>query len=505
MLHMKKLLLLDNIQAKNFFIKEENYCSIDLPQYFSFNKVLAQANAVLEKKKTLANCIVSKQALNDADSKNYKFYSNKDGNYAWRPFEIIHPFLYVDLVNQITEKDNWEYIKNRFKKFKANKNIICCSDICIDDKNRKQKATNIQNWWSDFEQQSITMFLDYNIMAKTDIVACYESIYTHSIAWALHEKQKAKENKRDKTLIGNIIDISIQQMRYGQTNGIPQGSVLMDFIAEMVLGYADELLSTDLKNLRIANYKILRYRDDYRIFAKSTEDLNIILKELSAILSELNLKLNTNKTGIYTDIVNGSIKEDKMFWLKIKHQFEQETNIQKKLFILKDFGDNYPNSGQLKRPLTDLSKEDFVKYRYEIKNNYKTICTILCSIWLQNPSSYTQIATIYSKIFDIINNKTKIKNIINKLLSKFRNSPNNTYFEIWIQRALLKFIDIKNESKFQSKLAQIVYSQNNIWDSSWLKPNIFKEEIIDNEKLKNMGKVISFEEFCLFNNYMGEF
>jgi hypothetical protein len=29
----------------------------------------------------------------------------------------------------------------------------------------------------------------------------------------------------------------MQGMNYGQTNGIPQGSVLMDFIAEMVLGF----------------------------------------------------------------------------------------------------------------------------------------------------------------------------------------------------------------------------------------------------------------------------
>lgn len=36
-------------------------------------------------------------------------------------------------------------------------------------------------------------------------------------------------------------------MQYGQTNGIPQGSVLFDFIAEIVLGYADLLLYEDLQ------------------------------------------------------------------------------------------------------------------------------------------------------------------------------------------------------------------------------------------------------------------
>ena len=65
----------------------------------------------------------------------------------------------------------------------------------------------------------------------------------------------------------------IQEMSFGQTNGIPQGSILMDFIAEIVLGYADELLSKELVKLKINDYKILRYRDDYRIFTNNNYDL----------------------------------------------------------------------------------------------------------------------------------------------------------------------------------------------------------------------------------------
>jgi hypothetical protein len=53
---------------------------------------------------------------------------------------------------------------------------------------------------------------------------------------ALYGKEEAKDN-RHKSSLGNDVDKLIRSMRYGQTNGIPQGSVLMDFIAEMVLGY----------------------------------------------------------------------------------------------------------------------------------------------------------------------------------------------------------------------------------------------------------------------------
>ena len=92
-----------------------------------------------------------------------------------------------------------------------------------------------------------------------------------------------------------------------------------------------------------------------------------------------------------------------------------------------------------------------------------------------------------------------------KLLTKFKTSPNNTYFEIWLQRAVIKFIDISKESKFKSKLAQMVYSPIKIWDSTWLKPNTFTENIIDKTALQNVGKIISIEEYCLFNDYDGEF
>lgn len=58
-------------------------------------------------------------------------------------------------------------------------------------------------------------------------------------------------------------------MCHGQTNGIPQGSVLMDFLAGMVLGHADHELTEKINKNSITDYHILRYRDDYRIFVNN--------------------------------------------------------------------------------------------------------------------------------------------------------------------------------------------------------------------------------------------
>ena len=115
--------------------------------------------------------------------------------------------------------------------------------------------------------------------------------------WALHTKSEAKkkENRTDLKLIGNQIDKHIQDMRHGQTNGIPQGSVLMDFIAEMVLGYADLELSGEIETVGISDYLILRYRDDYRIFVNNPRDGEQIVKLLTEVTISLGLKLNPSK------------------------------------------------------------------------------------------------------------------------------------------------------------------------------------------------------------------
>ena len=153
-------------------------------------------------------------------------------------------------------------------------------------------------------------------MLVTDIVNCYGSIYTHSIAWALHNDGRvgAKKSKAVPK-IWNIVDIILQQISNGQTNGIPQGSTLMDFIAEIVLGYADFELSKKLSGEMESDcYKILRYRDDYRIFGKSKIVVEKIAKILTEVLAVLTMRLNEDKTFLTDNIITNSQKTDKIYW-----------------------------------------------------------------------------------------------------------------------------------------------------------------------------------------------
>ena len=108
---MKTIIDLTYSEARQFFLKQESYCSIDLPKYFDFQPLLD----ALSKKGDIESIALEK--AKKFDDVNYKFLTNKDGRYAWRPLQLINPAIYVYLVNKITKKNNWNLIVNRFKKF----------------------------------------------------------------------------------------------------------------------------------------------------------------------------------------------------------------------------------------------------------------------------------------------------------------------------------------------------------------------------------------------------
>lgn len=161
--------------------------------------------------------------MQDLDGVNYSLITNKDGKLAWRKLEIIHPIIYVALVDLITKENNWQILLKRFKDFKKNEKFIrCCSLPIIKEDNDKgtEKGSQITNWWREFELRSLELSLEYSCFLQSDITDCYGSLYTHSIPWALHERDKAKED-RSNNLLGNQIDRIIRNTCSGQTNGIP--------------------------------------------------------------------------------------------------------------------------------------------------------------------------------------------------------------------------------------------------------------------------------------------
>ncbi len=499
---MKTLLELTHTEAREAFLKQESYCSVELPKYFNFQPLLD----ALSQNGNVGNIpLVDAKKLNDV---NYKFLTNKDGKYSWRPIQLINPVIYVNLVNRITKKENWELIKIRFKKFQENENIRCYSIPTVSlNPTKSNKALNIQNWWQQIEQQSLELSLDFDCMMNTDITDCYGSVYTHTIPWALHGEKLIKNDflfpsSPKKKYLGNDIDTTIRSMQFSQTNGIPQGSMLMDFIAEMILGYADAKLSFKIKNYNrknsIGNYTILRYRDDYKIFASSQETLIKIAKLLTETLFELNFKINSQKTFITENIVSNVIKPDKSYWNEVK---QSEKTLQKHLFLIHSLAEKHPNSGSLTTALTKFLEERVYPITLFQEENSKVLVSILVDIAFKNPRTYPVITAILSIILSLeIKNET-VTEILNAIENKFDKIPNVGHLQIWLQRLTIK--SDRNKNYTETLCKKVIDNNTNIWNLNWLtnqtiKDDILNNPIIDEENINEIEQVIEPNEVKIF-------
>lgn len=487
----RSILELSHDEARVFLLKPESYCTIDLPPYIRFQGLIKGIAKVLDGKMLSALRGSSPRVHDDV---NHSILNNKDGRHAWRPLQLIHPALYVSLAHLITEKDNWELILARFKEFSGNEKIKCMSLPVESLTDEEDKAAQISHWWHQVEQASIELALDFEYIIHTDVVDCYGDIYTHSIAWALHTKPTAKEKRDDKTLIGNVVDWHIQDMRHGQTNGIPQGAVLMDFIAEMVLGYADIELTKKIAGQNIEDYRILRYRDDYRIFVNSSQNGERILKALTEIMIDLGLKLSAPKTEISNHVVTSSLKEDKLGWICGRHG---DKDLQRHLLVIHNHGMKYPNAGSLMRPLEDYRK------RLEKAKCYNplSLISIVVDIAYRNPKTYSVCANILSKLLSLLPSADEKKTVIEQARKKFSRIPNTGHMQIWLQRISLKTAP---DVDFDEPLCRLVGGEDvTIWNSDWissadLKKALDAKLIIDADAKDRLDDVAPPEEVALF-------
>ena len=143
--HKKRSIIeLSSEEARCFFLKHESYCSIELPPYFQFDDLIRDVAHELEGKQLSSLRKKDPRAFDDV---NHPILHNKDGRYAWRPLELVHPALYVSLVNSLTQHDHWRVIRDKFAEFGSSANIKCLSLPVEALTNERDKAAQITEWW----------------------------------------------------------------------------------------------------------------------------------------------------------------------------------------------------------------------------------------------------------------------------------------------------------------------------------------------------------------------
>ena len=527
-------------EALDYLMQNDQYVTTEMPEYLDFDPVLTFAREHIADT-PIDKCLndVKPEDMTDA---NYDIMLNKDGKYAVRVLSLSNPFLYYMLAREICAPKHWDAILDDFKVFGSASHIHAVGIPVIPAENENfHKATTILNWWSGFEQMAVKMSLDYRYMFATDITNCYGSIELRTVEKALCRKGTASEVDV-KTDVVRILTM----LRQGRNIGLPQGSALYDIIAEIVLGYADMLLREALERDGITEgYEILRYRDDYKIFANDKDLLERISYKLQHVLEGLNLRLNSAKTRISDSIITDSIKPDKLAYIYNTPIYNNKKccdfdGIQKQLLFILQFGRQYPDCGQMRMLLSKLSAwlEEYIenvaknqkskaKPKVEAKpveedaedkktqkrpgtiiEDIMAMSAIAAQIAAENLNSAHYALKVISQMLSTISDE-QVENgeqaskdeIVTKVLNRLGSMQNSDYLKIWLQNLAVK-AEYKGDYSFAdgkgNGLCHLVCGADaNLWNNSFLEPEYLEgfsaAAVVDASVLHNDAPVMQFK------------
>lgn len=359
-----------------------------------------------------------------------------------REFAIMHPFNYHDIIFWMNKK--WDLIINHI--FNKNNKIYSYSlPIPINAKSighlsNLRGGRMIYEWLEMAEKDIIAEANDYKYLIRADISNFYNSIYTHSIAWALHGRENAFQDRAKFKLVGCKIDKIIQYANDIKTIGIPVGSALCDFISEILLATIDLNISNLLRKDKI-NFLGTRFKDDYRFLCNSREDGKKILKVLYDSLKDYNLLLNENKTqtlklpeGLFrkhiTEYHSISLKMDKII---------NFTKFQQTLILVLEIHRKFPGTSILDKFLAELFDDNnTLKLRFTYKTKYKEVKTTISLLLLLNRESektFCYVLAIIEQLYNMNKKNVPIKYSIIEILKfevKKANKEKSIFKLVWL-------------------------------------------------------------------------
>lgn len=131
-----------------------------------------------------------------------------------------------------------------------------------------------------------------------DVSKCFDSIYTHSLSWALKDKDFTKANVSVAATFAQEFDSAMQYANHKETNGIVIGPEVSRIFAEMIFQEIDRrvMARLELRSLEFGNhYAIRRYVDDVFIFSRTETQAACVYESYADVLSDFNLFANSGK------------------------------------------------------------------------------------------------------------------------------------------------------------------------------------------------------------------
>ncbi|MFC6263917.1 antiviral reverse transcriptase Drt3b [Flavobacterium panici] len=247
------------------------------------------------------------------------YYSNISPFSIRKPHGVAKFIFKNDRLHKKNKGDNDDIIESHEKEYENLKTFFTY-----------KKYSNIYQFYEDYRYHRAEK--KYNKMFKFDIAKCFDSIYTHSLSWAIFNKEIVKDNLNKKPFSDDF-DCFMQNSNYGETNGILIGPEFSRIFAELILQQIDKSIEIELRNGENKlyfkkDYEIYRYVDDFFVFYNTDETRDKILSLYKMKLKDYKMSISESKTIFYekpliTDLTIGKGRVVELFDEKIKLKIEK--------------------------------------------------------------------------------------------------------------------------------------------------------------------------------------
>jgi len=328
---------------------------------------------------------------------NYEIRKNIYGD--TRTLSVIHPFVQYQFIELFKKYDSLMLhlcTKSPFSLRKIHKiaKFYYSPNFVFEEENIQNPDKEVEPEILNYESKYIKSYFTYkpidliykfydrnefqrleqrfNFMMEFDISKCFYHIYTHSITWAVKDKESAKINSSAKTF-ENDFDKLMQISNYNETNGIVVGPEISRIFSEIILQQIDLNSLEKINKLGFklgVDYEIRRYVDDYFVFSNNTEILESIKSIFKKELQFYKLYLNPSKGDTKSSPFISEIAVGKSELKSVLIEFYD------KLFEIKVIDDNEVKTvKQINKPFV-ISKKFIKEFQVIVKRNNLTYDTL---------------------------------------------------------------------------------------------------------------------------------
>lgn len=308
-----------------------------------------------------------------------------------------------------------------------------------------KRYNNIYKFYEDYRYQRAEKKFAH--LLKFDIQGCFDSIYTHSIAWATGGgKDIYKESFRSEdNTFGSKWDRQMQLMNYNETNGIVIGPEFSRIFAEVIFQHVDSSVAHSLKKEKYdfeRDYVCYRYVDDYFFFYNDEACRKKAIELFDEKLKEFKLAISAEKTHEFsrpfiTDITRAKIRIDKLIDNELQYHSVQnltEENIEDEADTVDD---NIESTLNLSLLETAIDDKDWLHFNSRKFNQTFKSILIECNVEAKDVINYT-LSRLGNKLSSDI--KKFDKNF--KVLSRTMSNVDYTEYYSKIQKAKQKKEDM---------------------------------------------------------------